>query len=88
MFLVEAPLPAKHFYQRPTDYLVSSTDPDATTMQPKGGVDSGYHAHYVVDGGKARLMLHLLVTPTARDGQSTLAWVSSGEHVSAGNGQG
>lgn len=23
----------------------------------------GYHDHYVVDGGKARIILHMLVTP-------------------------
>jgi IS5 family transposase len=53
-----------HNYERIADYLVSSTDPDATTMQTKGGVDLGYHAHYVVDGGKARIILQVLVTPS------------------------
>jgi Transposase DDE domain len=43
---------------------VSTTDPDATIMQIKGGVDLGYHAHYVVDGGKARIILQVLVTPS------------------------
>ncbi len=55
-------------YQRVADLQVSTTDPDATLMQTKHGVDLGYHTHYVVDGGKARIILHVLVTPTARDG--------------------
>jgi hypothetical protein len=53
-----------HNYQRTADYFVSTTDPDATVMQTKGGVDLGYHAHYVVDGGKARIILQVLVTPS------------------------
>jgi len=52
-----------HNYQRLADYQVSTTDPDATVMQTKGGVDLGYHTHMVVDGGKARIILQVLVTP-------------------------
>ena len=51
-------------YQRMADYQVSTTDPDATIMQTKGGVDLGYHTHFVVDGGKARVILAVLVTPS------------------------
>ena len=51
-------------YQRIADYQVSTTDPDATIMHSKGGVDLGYHTHYVVDGGKARVILEVLVTPS------------------------
>jgi len=51
-------------YQRLADLQVSTTDPDATLMQTKTGVDLGYHTHYVVDGGKARIILHVLVTPS------------------------
>ncbi len=51
-------------YQRVADLQVSTTDPDATLMQTKHGVDLGYHTHYVVDGGKARIILHVLVTPS------------------------
>jgi Transposase DDE domain len=29
----------------------------------KGATRMGYHAHYVVDGGKARVILNVLVTP-------------------------
>jgi len=49
-------------YQRIVDYQVSTTDPDATLMRSKGGVNLGYHTHYVVDGGRARIILAALVT--------------------------
>jgi transposase len=51
-------------YQRIADYQVSATDPDATIMRSKGGVDLGYHTHYVVDGGRARIIVAALVTPS------------------------
>lgn len=51
-------------YQRMADLRVSTTDPDATLMLTKQGADMGYHTHYVVDGGKARIILHVLVTPS------------------------
>jgi hypothetical protein len=51
-------------YRRIADYLVSTTDPDATMMHSKGPADMGYHAHFVVDGGKARIIHTVLVTPT------------------------
>jgi transposase len=51
-------------YQRMADLRVSTTDPDATLMLTKGGGDMGYHTHYVVDGGKARIILQVLVTPS------------------------
>jgi transposase len=51
-------------YRRKSDYEVSPTDPDASLMQHKRGASRmGYHAHYVVDGGKARVILNVLVTP-------------------------
>ncbi len=44
--------------------MLSPTDPDAALMQYKRGTSRlGYHAHYVVDGGKARVILSALVTP-------------------------
>jgi hypothetical protein len=46
------------------DLRVSTTDPDATLMLTKHGADMGYHTHYVVDGGKARIILNVLVTPS------------------------
>src|SRR6266700_478799 len=52
-------------YQRTADFKVSTTDPDATAMRLKnGGIHLGYHVHYVVDGGKARVILQVLVTPS------------------------
>jgi hypothetical protein len=47
------------------DFWVSTTDPDATMMKGRsGGAKLGYHTHYVVDGGKARIILAVLVTPS------------------------
>jgi hypothetical protein len=51
-------------YQRRSDQRISTTDPDATPMRLKsGGLHLGYHTHYVVDGGKRRIILAALVTP-------------------------
>lgn len=51
-------------YQRIADFRVSTTDQDATPMRLKGGgVHLGYHTHYVVDGGKRRIIMQVLVTP-------------------------
>jgi hypothetical protein len=44
--------------------LFSTTDPDATPMRLKaGGIHLGYHTHSVVDGGKRRIILAVLVVP-------------------------
>jgi Transposase DDE domain len=51
-------------YRRMADFLVSTTDPDATMMHSKGPADMGYHAHFVVDGGTARVIHTVLVTPS------------------------
>ncbi len=51
-------------YQRVSDLKASSTDPDSTLMPLKRGVHMGYHVHYAVDGGKARIILQALVTPS------------------------
>jgi transposase len=52
-------------YRRMADFWVSTTDPDATMMNSKGeGTRLGYHTHYVVDGGKARIIMAVLVTPS------------------------
>ena len=53
------------------DLRVSTTDPDASLMPTKDGADMGYRTHYVVDGGRARIIVAALVTPKARHGQST-----------------
>ena len=51
-------------YVRRSDQRISTTDPDATPMRLKsGGLHLGYHTHYVVDGGKQRIILSTLVTP-------------------------
>jgi transposase len=50
-------------YERTGAWRVSPTDPDATPMRTRNGTSLGYHDHYVVDGGKARVVLAALVTP-------------------------
>ena len=51
-------------YKRMADLRVSTTDPDASPMHQKKRSASrlGYLTHYVVDGGKARVILDTLVT--------------------------
>jgi IS5 family transposase len=51
-------------YRRMADLRVSTTDPDASPMHQKNksGNRLGYLAHYAVDGGKARVVLGVLVT--------------------------
>lgn len=54
------------YYERKSDGKISTTDADASLMKPPGErARLGYHDHYVVDGGKARIILHALVTPAA-----------------------
>ena len=55
--------PAVGNYRRTTDFRVSVTDPDATPMRTGSSTSLGYHDHYGVDGGKARIILAALVTP-------------------------
>jgi transposase len=57
----------KPHYRRITDDQVSPIDPDAAPMQSSGGGSAvlGYRDHYVVDGGKARIILSALVTPAS-----------------------
>ena len=50
--------------ERTSDTRASRTDPDATPMTwAASGRKLGYQAHYVVDGGKARVVLNVLVAP-------------------------
>jgi transposase len=50
---------------RTSDSRASKTDPDASPMTwTKAGSKLGYQAHYVVDGGKARVILNVLVAPS------------------------
>jgi hypothetical protein len=55
--------PAVGSYRRTSDFRISPTDPDATPMRTKHRTSLGYHGHYVVDGGKRRVILAALVTP-------------------------
>ena len=57
----------KKTYQRTTDSKVSPTDPDASPMKQTNWARArlGYHTHYVVDGGQARIILGVLVTPAS-----------------------
>jgi hypothetical protein len=52
-------------YRRLSAERVSRTDPDATLMRLAGGGPAvlGYQTHYVVDGGRARIILHALTSP-------------------------
>jgi hypothetical protein len=51
-------------YRRTADLRVSTTDPDASPMPfGTGRTRLGYQDHYIVDGGKARIVLGALVTP-------------------------
>ena len=50
--------------QRVADLRVSTTDPAASMMLTKGGSHLGYQTHSVVDGGKARIILGVLVAPS------------------------
>ena len=55
--------PSHGGYRRTSDFRVSPTDPDASPMWDWGAIRLGYHDHYVVDGGKRRIILAALVTP-------------------------
>jgi hypothetical protein len=57
----------KPSYERLADREVCPTDPDASPMQPSGGGSAvlGYSDHYIVDGGKQRIILSALVTPAS-----------------------
>jgi hypothetical protein len=50
--------------ERTADTRTSRTDPDATPMRwSENARKLGYRTNYVVDGGKARIILSVLVTP-------------------------
>jgi hypothetical protein len=54
-------------YRRTADFRVSTTDSDATPIpHGEGRTRLGYQDHYVVDGGRARIILITLVTPWSR----------------------
>ena len=63
--------------RRRADVEASTTDPDATPMETRAGFRLGYRTHYVVDGGRARIIVAALVTPSeVRDNQpaADLLW--------------
>ena len=51
-------------YKRIADLRMSTTDPDASPLHQKNKSSGrlGYLTHYVVDGGKARVVMNVLVT--------------------------
>jgi transposase len=53
------------WYRRKADFLASTTDPDSSPMKRRNSKGShlGFYTHYVVDGGKNRIILNALVTP-------------------------
>jgi transposase len=53
------------WYRRKADFLASKADPDSSPMKRRDSKGShlGYYTHYVVDGGKSRIILNALVTP-------------------------
>jgi transposase len=60
-------------YRRITDFRVSTTDSDAAPVNTQAGGKLGYHDHYVVDGGTARIIVGVLVTPAdVQDNQAFL----------------
>ena len=50
-------------YRRITAFRVSTTAPDAAPVNTSAGGKLGDHDHYAVDGGKARIIVGMLVTP-------------------------
>jgi Transposase domain (DUF772) len=55
----------RHGYRWVSDFRMSTTDPDATLMRAKAGgpLQLGYQDTYVTDGGRARIIMNVLVTP-------------------------
>jgi transposase len=53
-------------YRRVADFQMSTTDADATMMRARIGraLQLGYHDHYLTDGGRERIILGVLVTPS------------------------
>ncbi len=62
-FQLQRDRPTTRGYHRTSDAWESITDPDAAPMKKGGPLVLGYHNHYVVDGGKARIILAAFVTP-------------------------
>jgi transposase len=73
-------------YRRRSDYELSPTDPDASLMQHKkrGASRIGYHAHYVLDGGKARVILRTCFSPRRTSPRTSPCSICCGGPSSAG----
>lgn len=51
-------------YDRPSSRKISLTDPDGTAMSTRDSrTVLGYQDHYLVYGGKTRIVMHCLLTP-------------------------
>lgn len=60
-------------HRRQADTHVCPSDPDATPLYSQPGHSRlGYNLHYVVDGGRARIILAALVTPAAIQDQTPM----------------
>ena len=61
-------------YRRAADFRANPSDPDAAPLRPTGGrARLGYRVRYVVDGGKARVVLAALTAPAdVQDNQPAL----------------
>lgn len=72
-------------YRRMADYRASFTDPDASLMQRrKGDSHLGYHAHYVVDGGKSRIIPCRRWSPLLKSWRTSRCSTYCGECASGG----
>src|SRR2546428_9035816 len=66
----------RNHYKRVSDLMVSKTDPDAKPMRStSSGSKLGYHSQYVVDGGRARVILATLMTSAAVMGHSPMLYL-------------
>lgn len=73
-YQAQAPLNPRIKYKAHSKSKTSLTDPDATFLRSQAHL--GYHTHYVVDGGKNRIILGALVTPAdVTDNQPMMDWV-------------
>lgn len=57
--------PSSPGHERASVRRITRTDPDPVLLRsgPGASTDLSYHDHYVVDGPKASIILHCLVTP-------------------------
>ncbi len=74
------------FFRRKADFVASKTDPDSSLMKRRESKGShlGYYNHYVVDGGKARIILGAWSRPL-RSQRTSQCWTYSGAQGSCGS---